>query len=361
MREPTGGKLLTLEAGRFFAAALIVLFHYTAVVEVFSGVAVLDDIFGAGHIGVPYFFVLSGFIIYHIHRNDIGRPETFGRFALKRAIRLYPIFWIISAAMLAGFLVLPSLAGERSLAPLGLASDLLLLPRSDAVLSISWTLRHEMVFYALFSLSFWFGARAFWAIAVWIGVSLVGTVFITEKTALGSWSLIASPLNLGFGLGMVAAWLLHRKPIARPLVLAAIGGGALAAYAVMDWIAGGDQPYSVFLGATGTILVLVAASVLIHGLVRVEETWRMPAARLWKVLGGSSYALYLLHQPLASVALRVSGVFRRIPPEATFVILTLIAIMVAVLVHVTIEKFLMARLSAFFFRTRPPHSPLNQA
>ncbi|NBQ54213.1 MAG: acyltransferase, partial [Proteobacteria bacterium] len=49
----------------------------------------------AGHrYGVDFFFVLSGFIILHAHMDDIGRPARLGRYLWRRAVRVYPIYWI---------------------------------------------------------------------------------------------------------------------------------------------------------------------------------------------------------------------------------------------------------------------------
>ena len=51
------------------------------------------------HAGVDFFFVLSGFIIYRVHRGDIGSPHRLSRYAWRRFVRIYPTYWII----LAGF------------------------------------------------------------------------------------------------------------------------------------------------------------------------------------------------------------------------------------------------------------------
>lgn len=358
MARSDGNKLISLEAGRFFAAAGVMLFHYTGVVANFRGAIVFGDIFRPGHVGVPYFFVLSGFIIYHVHRADLGQAGAVGRFAMKRAVRLFPMFLAVSLVMLLAFLVSPSMAGQRELTPLGVAADLLLLPHADAILSISWTLRHEMVFYALFALALWFGPRAFWAIGAWIAVSVAAGFYaavtgVNTVPWMGSWSVMASILNLGFGLGMIVAANI-RTPGGLPAwPLIGLGGGLMLLLCGIEWAFGRGVSHDVdILGPFGAIGLLLSAAALISGLVRLEARWTVPAAGFWKAAGGSSYVLYLIHQPLASLALRL---LKRLPlpPEAIFVILAISAVAAALVIHLTIERWLLQRLSALGRRSAP--------
>jgi peptidoglycan/LPS O-acetylase OafA/YrhL len=352
MAPEARNKLITLEAGRFIAAAGVMLFHYTGVVADFRGVTVFGDIFRPGHLGVPYFFVLSGFIIYHVHRADLGRPDTLSRFIVKRAIRLFPMFLAVSLFMLAGFMLAPQMAGHRQLTPLGIAADLLLLPHADAILSISWTLRHEMVFYALFSLALWFGPKAFWAVAAWIAVSVAAGLYalaagVDTVPWMGSWSVVASTLNLGFGLGMLVAANIKAPSGAPAWPLISLGGGLMVVLYGLEWFFGRGVTHGVdVLGAFGTPGYLLASAALISGLVKLEGHWSPPAPGVWKAAGGCSYLLYLIHQPLASIGLRLLKRFH-LSPEATFVILALLAVAVALALHLTVEKWVLARLSRF--------------
>jgi exopolysaccharide production protein ExoZ len=341
----TGGRLISLEAGRFFAALTVMLGHYSGVVTNARGIPVFDNFFDIFHIGVPYFFVLSGFIMFHIHRRDIGRPETIGRFVRKRAVRLLPMFWAISLVMLAGFLLSPALAQERSLTPGGIVADLLLLPHADAILAISWTLRHEVVFYALFALVLWRGPVMLWPIAIWIAVSTIGIPW-GHTPRLGSESILASSYNLGFGLGILVAALLHRGLPRRPGLLAAAAAAGMVAMLVLEWMFTRRLAHSaVGFGLTGSLIYLLLSAVLIHGLVALEQRRAIPWERAWAVLGGSSYLLYLIHQPLASLALRVVKPLKMLPPNLVFVILAMLATLAAVVGHLTVERWILARLS----------------
>jgi peptidoglycan/LPS O-acetylase OafA/YrhL len=360
MAHDARNRLTTLEAGRFIAAAGVMLFHYTGVVADFRGVTVFGDIFRPGHLGVPYFFVLSGFIIYHVHRADLGHAEALARFIVKRAIRLFPMFLAVSLLMLIGFLLAPKMAGHRQLTPLGIVEDLLLLPHADAILSISWTLRHEIVFYALFSLALWFGPKAFWAVAAWIAISVAAGLYalaagIDTVPWMGSWSVVASTLNLGFGLGMLVAANIKAPSSAPAWPLISLGGGLMAVLYSLEWYFGRGVPHGVdVLGAFGTLGYLLAAATLISGLVKLEDHWSPPAPGFWKAAGGCSYLLYLIHQPLASIGLRLLNRFH-LSAEATFVILSMLAIATALALHLTVEKWVLAYLSRFSLpRAAPP-------
>jgi len=97
-----------LQVYRGCAAMLVVLFHASARIKKLYGVErhAFLDFFDFGDAGVQFFFVLSGFIIYHIHRNDIGRV---GDYLIKRVIRIYPIYIFVTLLILPAWYFLPSI------------------------------------------------------------------------------------------------------------------------------------------------------------------------------------------------------------------------------------------------------------
>ena len=110
----------------------------------------LGNVFGFGHAGVDFFFVLSGFIITHVHRRDLGRPAALGRFCARRFVRIYPLYWVVSAIVIGLALFSPDWATR--LQPSYIIASLLLLPHGqDPLLGVGWTLEHEMLFYLAFA------------------------------------------------------------------------------------------------------------------------------------------------------------------------------------------------------------------
>ncbi len=355
--QPEGRRhtLVTLEIGRFVAALSVVLYHYSAVIQNAFDTLILGDMFRAGHVGVPYFFVLSGFIIYHIHRTDIGQPKAWRRFAIKRAIRLYPMYWIVSGGMLLAFIAMPKLYDGHALSLTNVLVDFALMPQHHAILSISWTLRHEIIFYALFSFAIWFGSRAFWAIAIWIVLSAIIAFAIPEPANyLGLWSLIASPLNLGFGIGMIVAQAIRRPVNTPPVLIIIVALAGLIELAWMEWRLGAGVPHTInILGNAGDVAYLIMAGLLVYGLVTWENSRRRPIhAPIWKMLGGASYILYLVHPPVGSAVIRILQKLHVTSPNLIYCIMIMAAILCALLLHLMVEKPIL-RLLSDRMMTRP--------
>lgn len=82
-------RIKELDAFRGLAALSVVLYHYTAIYAKDFG-ADAPFYFSYGWLGVPFFFILSGFVI----TLTIERSSSAWHFLKKRFLRLYPTFWI---------------------------------------------------------------------------------------------------------------------------------------------------------------------------------------------------------------------------------------------------------------------------
>lgn len=83
-----------LDYGRFFAAVMVILYHYT-----FNGIANgkissithspwIVELSKYGYLGVELFFMISGYVIFYSATN-----RSASQFAVARAVRLYPSYW----------------------------------------------------------------------------------------------------------------------------------------------------------------------------------------------------------------------------------------------------------------------------
>jgi exopolysaccharide production protein ExoZ len=149
--KPTN-KLNSLQILRALAALLVLLFHGQGVVkQVFHG-NYFNQYFSMGKCGVDIFFVLSGFIIFYTNHKLIGKPSSFLGFIKKRLIRIYPIYWIVTLAILPAYLFVPSFGQGDELQTNVIIPSFLLVPGYRApILVAGWTLIHELLFYLLFS------------------------------------------------------------------------------------------------------------------------------------------------------------------------------------------------------------------
>lgn len=299
------GRLEFVEVGRGLAALAVVVFHSNSSARVAGWewdrwMTILQH-------GVDFFFVLSGFIIYHAHRADIGRPQMVGRYLAKRAIRLLPMLWLV----VGGWFLIRAGTGEaidgeqlfRSLFPYP--------SLEPAEPQVVWTLRHEFVFYAIFAIA--------------IAAKRVGTILfmVWGLCAIGQLIAIAaghpvknvpafflSAYTLDFLLGMGVAILHDRHSFRRSSVPLMVSIAILALAFVIEVRFGlrrdGLTDYiSPAAGWWALCLGIIFAAVL-HGLLCVEGLWKAP--KFLMLLGGATYALYLVHTPVNAIAMRVLAI-----------------------------------------------------
>lgn len=292
----------------------VLFFHLGGILALkkYFGVQLFGGWFSFGDAAVKFFFVLSGFIIFHVHRKDIGQPKRFPQYALKRALRIYPTYWLI---FLSAILLACTSASTRDLvphSPVILLKSLFLFPQDPAVvggtgapvLMVAWTLQYEMVFYASFGLAI---------LNRWIGIAgmaiIIGIFFLTPGTAPFPLSFFHKQEMLLFWIGIITAYLCSMGPgraVATACLL--IGLAGFAGLAVVQVVI---HPAPLWL----PIFFGIASGLIILGLVGLENVGcTLGAHPFFQLLGAESYALYLVHAPLISifaklcVAMKLSGV-----------------------------------------------------
>ena len=297
-------KLLTIEAARGIAALLVAFFHGSHVVELAQPGrgAPFGGFFGFGHAGVPFFFVLSGYIIHYIHHADLDRPGRLGSFAWKRATRIYPLYLIVMVLITAKYWFAGNFEWDYWL------KSVLLLPQSQLPMLIqSWTLVHEVLFYALFGLAIWRVRLSRWVLLAW------AILFCTARVAdlrlppglFGDTvKTLASPYNLLFLLGMGVAWVLRHRTIPFPRLLALAGGAGFLATGLVENT--GLYKSMAEHGLLPVLLYGASSACLIMGLVAAETAGSLRAGRIGALLGVLSYPLYLTHGIAISIAVDVA-------------------------------------------------------
>ncbi|MRN01059.1 acyltransferase [Riemerella anatipestifer] len=141
-------RVTELDALRGIAAMVVVLFHYVhmskELIGLNLGIDRVQTLFSYGQYGVHLFFVISGFVIF-MTAEKVSNPIVFLK---KRAIRLYPSYWLCS---LITFLTVIFLGPENLkvnfsdfLVNLTMVPDVFKVPNVDGVY---WTLKIEIFFY----------------------------------------------------------------------------------------------------------------------------------------------------------------------------------------------------------------------
>jgi exopolysaccharide production protein ExoZ len=275
--------ILPIQYLRGLAALMVVWFHS---VEQVPGVSPYFAA-GFGNSGVDLFFVISGFIMVATTLNDAPAPLEFMR---RRIVRVVPLYWLLTLAMVTLAMCVPGLFRTLIVAPATLVESLLFIPHFSEsfptmvwpLLVPGWTLNFEMFFYAVFACSLLLPRRARLPVLAVVFATLVGTGMTLGPFDSAAAQVYLSPLLLEFVAGAaIATWWDRRRAMlgTLPSIMLLVLGFALLAYRNMP-------PLGAFTQMLGAAMMVVGA--LSPGL----SNWRATPLR---ALGDSSYSLYLTH------------------------------------------------------------------
>ncbi len=332
------GHLDALQAGRAVAALSVVLYHannFTIPLRLYDGQTVWIG-FGMGYSGVEFFFVLSGFIMIYVHSRDFNYPSSLGKYLRKRAARIYPIYWVVLVALILLYQVADGLAPEALSEPRVVVTSIFLIPDPQrTILPVAWTLKHEIVFYAVFAV-FLVNVRLALAIfALWAGGCLVAMFPPQSSFPV---DFILSPYNLLFVAGLLVGRFYRALPAAAALPLLGLG--------IVGFLAVGmSEQYGINWSLPiRTLGYGLAATASIAALARGAF-----AVPLWAVfLGDASYSLYLVHLPamnLLAVPVGYLNLQDWLSPPLMFCILVGFAVAAGAAFHLVVERPLLARLA----------------
>lgn len=349
MRSQPGARIFELQSLRFVAAFVVMFGHVLMEMRQHGDSAVSDRIYflpwGGG---VDIFFIISGFIIYHIGAN---LPQTWSAaldFMLRRFIRIAPVYWIFTLLMVGVAVAMPGKV-QGGVPHLGeLLQSLFFLPyRPEGsevvrpILAQGWTLNYEFFFYLLFALSLPLTRRRFIPLTIaLVLLAILGTIVAWPPVI----EFLFGPFIILFAAGMALARFRDRLPVHGSVVALTLIIGSLVAACVMS----GGYWNDIWLRMVTRGL---PAFVMVYAMLR----WR--AAPAWvtggpmPLLGDASYALYLSHPFVVNIVLIVFGRLG-MPIDNIFLILaSLAAIVVSVFVFLLIEQPLLRFGNAAYKRT----------
>lgn len=337
--------LEVIQVFRGLAAAAVVLHHaadqitalpaVTAGTRIFLTARIINTDVGAA--GVDLFFVISGFIMSYTVRR--GGFDVAREFLARRAIRIYPLYWLCSLFAIA-VLTSPWVQDFHP-APLALFQSFLLYPTlyenmvRPVVLGQGWTLIYEVLFYVLFALTLW-QTRLRQLGAIFLAL---GGLFLTAQLFAGPQPvlvLLRDPVLFEFVLGLGLGLILTETPFRlgsrlRPLIF----GLGLLLLALSAFPGGFGWEVS-RLWRFGVPAFLLIGSGVLHP---AAGSVRFP--RGFAVLGDASYSIYLLHSVVFVVIhaawLRV-GWLQRLPLDGLFVLLAGTALAAGTVCHYAVEK-----------------------
>lgn len=184
---------------------------------------------------------------------------------------------------------------------------------------------------------------------VWQSAILVNTITPFAGTAIAE--VVLDITNIGFALGMIGAHLVLKDRIPAPRLLALLGLAGFAAGLIAEWHYVDTVPMRtpVFGGTVEKVYYNACAAVSISALAAWEQrsAWRAP--RFLMMFGGSSYMLFLISQPMNSVIVKLlasPAVKPMLTAETAYVINMVVVVIVAIILHMVIEKPVLTQLRA---------------
>ena len=322
-------KLNSLQMARGIAALLVVLHHTTSHLQIYAHYLPFKGVFNFGHAGVDFFFVLSGFIIFHVHGKDIGQPARLGRYLIQRFTRIFPIYWLIIGLYVAAIYWPFPFTWQAFLL------DLALLPMAKlATLGVAWTMRFEILFYVLFALAIASKRIGLTVLGVWL-LCIVGRAVGWIPMLSPPWlDGVIAVWNFEFLFGIGAAYCVSRYRVAYPWLLLLLATVAFLLFGVFDNQGGlmevadiAKLPYGVF-----SMLIILA-------LVELERSGRFTPPAMLVAIGEASYSIYLSH--LLLISLVFNALYARgsiyYYPRATFVLMLMAALLGGVFLSLSLE------------------------
>ncbi|MGI8809116.1 MAG: acyltransferase family protein [Acidimicrobiales bacterium] len=326
-----------LDGFRGMAAMSVLLYHCL----MGSAIPALDEgpvrsILVSGYMGVDFFFVISGFVLFLPTVVNGGRFGSVKAYAVRRAARIIPAYWVLLIVLAATHPLLTTLKADlpyesgRGLLNLLLHMTFLQhsvgiwleLPAGFLVHGAVWTLSLEALYYVMLPLvASRYYRRPFLGFLLALAVALAWKLGVTWPDTVDpkEWSvwrivLITQLPNYlaHFAAGMTAAYAFVRLrdrvllPIHRAAAGVVAGGAALVV--LLGMRAEGTRDLMRLNGLydhfTRPLYIALAFAVLLPAAALAPRWVQFPFAnRLSRRLGDMSYGLYLWHLMFVAFAI----------------------------------------------------------
>lgn len=304
-----------LDGIRALAVTLVFADHYGGGSHGGGVLRIINIVRQRGWVGVDIFFVLSGFLITGILYDTRDDSHFFKRFFVRRAVRIFPVFYLTVALLLlltplfhlqwqwrqlTFFVYLGNFFGNADFSLYGLPS--VAHPAASVSLGHFWSLCVEEQFYLLWPIGVWLirdRVKLLWTAA---GISLLALAL--RLAMLGTFSTVVAetwivrtlPFRMdALLLGAVLALLLrgpnaYRWQRAGKWVFLSAGAAVLSIFIFSPAY---DSPWLLSVGLSFTALASagLVCSTLRQGSVAFELfTWKP-----LRSLGKYSYGFYVYH------------------------------------------------------------------
>jgi peptidoglycan/LPS O-acetylase OafA/YrhL len=276
-------RLVALDLVRFFAALSVVLYHYTSRGGS-NSFGFFSEVTKFGYLGVPLFFIISGYVIALSAKN-----RTAFEFAVSRFVRLYPVFW----SGVAFTVLITSLYGRSNYTLTQILANLTMLNQYcgvDSIDGIYWTLHIELKFYGCVFLLLLFGI--FHKVRLWLSIWLTLTAIhlLTNQPFFMGWFI--SPFYSCFFIAGIAYYLIHEEGknvsnlfiLFSSLIISSFRGFEQAAEFVKN-----SSVIDALISVIAIWFFYLGFFILVRGKIELSKR------NFYLTLGGLTYPLYLIH------------------------------------------------------------------
>lgn len=332
-----------------------------------------------GHLGVPIFFMISGYCISAAADKHRAAQHSLARYAWRRFYRIYPSYWIALAFL--GLLAIVGLcdAVQRGLTPTQWIGNLILIeewrpwlmppPEKRYFLPVAWTLCYEEQFYFLVGVLLWLCPR-------WLFQCLAA---LTAFVVLNTYNLNIGPLRQFGDLnryhtdlsGLVcdSRWLLFASGIGvYVFVTQATAAGwrrrlrwcipVLLALLTLWELRQGDW----YTNRFQTRVLTFSAALLLCGAQQHDRrltTLRGAAPLHW--LGQRTYSIYLIHFPPVMGVAGIDSALGIRSPAFTLCCTVPLALIAAILSGALFYHFVERRFVEGLLRSKGPEADVHAA
>ena len=282
-------RFIQIDALRGIAAVVVVLHHYLFIYgRDFNRQQLLPQVFEHGYFGVELFFIISGFVIYY----SISKSASIKTFLLKRAIRLYPIYWICLIITFVAIQIFPLSVSRNT-------------NFKEALLGLT-------MFNGLFK-----GVKSvdpsYWSLLIeWFFYIMIAVVFAINKNKekiklfLWGWLVLILFYNLVYKIPVIGAFFNLRYG---PLFIAGICFYyiyALNEQTFHNWLLLTASYVAAMVSLQDLYLLFPALTVIfLLVIVALHFNFKFFQNSMLLFLGKISYALYLIHQNLGFIIMEL--------------------------------------------------------
>lgn len=324
IQNPSKNRFYILDVMRFLAALAVVFYHYSIY---FGGTffEAMSPIANYGYLGVPFFFMLSGFVITASAQN-----RSAIQFALSRIARLYPAFWacLLFTCAIVFYLKGGGIGFGQAVLNSTILNDYIGVKNID---DVYWTLQAEIKFYGCIFVLLAFNLYKY--VKTWLTMWLCLAILFhlcSQPFFLG-W--LINPSYSFYFIGGVCSYLLYENKknyfILCIFAIAMFFSALKASYQVADFhsVSGAFGQY---IAASVVVIFYVFFACLSFGFLNLKHH------RIYVLMGAVSYPLYLCHNR-AGKAL-IDFISQSVPITITLIFVISFILVVSLLVHFIVER-----------------------